>query len=147
MTTDRQLIIEQDDAAIEINFTNKEDTSDTVTVKFTFEDEKANEVEDDIEDGNVLLYDEENEDDREENVFLYDIVTDSPRTARPPLFDSLPMFEKDIFSSTFYQDGEEETTVGPSSDLFTSTQVSTSTREEVTSTQISGEEVDRKSVV
>ena len=96
---------------------------DTVTtVKFTFEDEKANEVEDDIED--VLQYyddEEENEDDLEENVFLYDIVTDSPRTARPPLFDSLPMFEKDIFSSTFYQEGEE-TTVG--SDLFASTEIS-----------------------
>ena len=110
VTTDRQLIIEQDDAAIEINFTNKEDTSDTVTVKFTFEDEKANEVEDDVEDEDVLLYDEENvdEDDLEENVFLYDVVTDSPRTARPPLFDSLPMFEKDIFSSTFYEEEEEE---------------------------------------
>merc|ERR1719278_861833 len=80
VTTDRQLIIEQGDAAIEINFTNKEDASDTVTVKFTFEDEAANEVEDDIEDGDVLLYDDEveDEDDLQENVFLYDVVTDSP---------------------------------------------------------------------
>merc|ERR1719180_477050 len=61
VTTDRQVVIAQEDAAIEINFTNKEDTSDTVTVKFTFEDEAANEVEDDNEDEDVLLFDDEEE--------------------------------------------------------------------------------------
>ena len=131
VTTDRLVVIEQDDAGIEINLPDEMDLGDTVTVKFTFEDEKTNEVEED----EPALYD--NEGDLGGNIFLYDVATDPPRTARPPLFDSLPMFDKDIFSSTFYQDGEqEETTLGSSLPVFTTTEVPLTTlRQDVSSSQ------------
>ena len=138
VTTDRLVVIEQDDAGIEINLPDEMDLGDTVTVKFTFEDEETNEVEGDNEEDEPAFYD--NEGDLGGNIFLYDVATDPPRTARPPLFDSLPMFDKDIFSSTFYQDGEqEETTLGSSLPVFTTTEVPLTTLRQDVSSSLSEE--------
>ena len=105
LTTSKDGIrVQQNDSVVQIKF--PEDRT-TVSVKYTFEDETNNEIENtgnqknnefDIIDG--------------DSVSLYDVVTDASyrsSTLRPPLFDSLPMFDKDIFSLTFYdQDGDIE---------------------------------------
>ena len=76
--------------AIEIKFTDKKPTEENVSVKFSFgdEDEEENEIEDTLID----------------NSGRYDAVTEPLISTTtqffPPTFESLPMFEKDIFTTT-----------------------------------------------
>jgi len=101
VTNDEGIKIQDDDVLIEINFPGdyNQNREDDVSVKFTFEDEKDNEIDDTAFD----IYENE-------NTFLYDVVTDFPTTTpfRPPDFDSLPIFEKDIFDPTIHNTFFEE---------------------------------------
>jgi len=124
VTNDEGIKIQDDDVLIEINFPGdyNENREDDVSVKFTFEDEKDNEIDDTA----FNIYENE-------NAYLYDVVTDSPTTTpfRPPNFDSLPIFEKDIFDPTIHNTFFEENM---------ETDYSTTTRNEnavVTQTEIS----------
>ena len=90
--TNDGVMVTNPNVAIEIKFPGKKPTEDTenVSVKFSFgdEDEKENEIDDSLID----------------NSGLYDVVT-SPVISTttefvPPNFDSLPVFEKDIFTTT-----------------------------------------------
>jgi len=101
VTNDEGIKIQDDKVLIEINFPGdyNENREDDVSVKFTFEEENENEIDDtafDFKDN--------------ENTFLYDVVTDLPTTTpfRPPNFDSLPIFEKDIFDPTIHNTFFEE---------------------------------------
>ena len=90
--TNDGVMVTNPNVAIEIKFPGKKPTEDTenVSVKFSFgdEDEKENEIDDSLID----------------NSGPYDVVT-SPVISTttefvPPNFDSLPVFEKDIFTTT-----------------------------------------------
>jgi len=97
VTNDEGIKIQDDNVLIEINFPGdyNENREDDVSVKFTFEEE--NEIDD------SAFYEND-------NTFLYDVVTDSPKpnSFKPPTFDSLPIFEKDIFDPTIYNTFYEE---------------------------------------
>merc|ERR1711915_257056 len=100
VTNKNGIKIRDDKVKIEINFPGdySEDREDDVSVKFTFEEENE------IDDTGVDVKDRE-------DVFLYDVVTDSTTTTdklSPPTFDSLPIFEKDIFDPTIHNTFYEE---------------------------------------
>ena len=91
VTTNDGVMVTNPNVAIEIKFPGKKETEDTesVSVKFSFgdEDEQENEIDDNLID----------------NSSLYDAVTSSVITTTqliPATFDSLPVFEKDIFTTT-----------------------------------------------
>ena len=92
--TNEGVMVTNPDVAIEIKFPGKKPTEDreNVSVKFSFgeEEEEENEIDDSLIDN--------------DSSGLYDVVTNPVISTTtqfvPPTFESLPVFEKDIFTTT-----------------------------------------------